>query len=251
MIDTAAHQDDELRAAVNRAASGLIGVNHWSGFSFLSLPLIAPDGSNVAVRIRRKGGRFLVDDGGFVQQDLFHIGADRSFPRTASKLLEDSYLEVADGIIGAEVEPNELERAICDVAISSWQVLDRIYAKQSLENEDVGTDYLQNRLAHIFGESRVAAAEKVTGASTEEWPVSAVVHINDRVAVFQAVGEQANSIFRASAVLRDIADLDNPPIRVAVVKDKEKLGRRLGLLSRSSRVIQGDQEDEVYRRAIA
>ena len=83
------------------------------------------------------------------------------------------------------------------------------------------------------------------------WDVSAMVDLDDRVAVFQAVSNHPDSIFRASTAFRDIAELDRPPRLVAVVRDKEALGPKLDLLSREGRVIEANQPDDAFIRAVA
>ena len=77
------------------------------------------------------------------------------------------------------------------------------------------------------------------------------MHLPSGLVVFQAVSNHANSINRASTAFHDIAELPNPPARVAVVKDREEMGVNLRVLSQAGRVIQGDQPDEIYKKAAA
>jgi hypothetical protein len=78
-----------------------------------------------------------------------------------------------------------------------------------------------------------------------------LLHTESGLAVFQAVGNHANSIYRASTAFHDLSELPNPPIRIAVVKDKAALGAKLNMLAQAGRVIEDEQPDDVYVRAVA
>ena len=69
--------------------------------------------------------------------------------------------------------------------------------------------------------------------------------------MFHAVSNHPNAVFKTSTAFHDLANLDNAPKLVAVVRDKAALGSRLALLAQAGRVIEGEQPDEVYLRAVA
>ena len=69
-------------------------------------------------------------------------------------------------------------------------------------------------------------------------------------AVFQAVGDHANSVYRATAAFHDIASLPDAPTLVSVVRSKAEMGPKLSLLAQASRVIEEGQPDQVYERAV-
>ncbi len=236
--------------AVDMAVAELLRVRKWGDTTYINLPLIFPGGSFATVRVNPAPGGFYVDDGGFAYRELESVGAERSFGRTAAKIAEDKELEVSRRSIVAHASPEELACAICDVAMASWEVADKVYSRLS-EGEAEIEDYLRERLVSIFGATKVDDAHKIVGSSTNEWEVSAIAHIDGGLAVFQAVGNHANSIYRTSAAFHDLAELPSPPRLVAVVKDKKALGPKLIILSQAGRVIQSDQPDDDYWRAAA
>ena len=81
--------------------------------------------------------------------------------------------------------------------------------------------------------------------------MSAVVTAGEHKAVFHAVGDHANSVYRTNTAFHDLGALDDPPALVAVVNDRKALGPKLGLLAQAGHVIESEQPDDVYRRAAA
>jgi len=240
-----------LSSAVDAAVRDLVRVRQWGDTVFVNLPLIFPGGSEATVRVTPAPGGFRVDDGGFAYRELESIGAERSFHNAAGKIGQREGIEVTRRAFVLRAEPEELARAICDVAMASYTVTDQVYRKAAEREEGEIEDYLRERLSVIFGAAHVEEAHHIKGSSTLDWDVSAIVHVNSHAAVFQAVGNHANSIYRASSAFRDLAELPNPPRLIAVVKDKQTLGPKLALLSQSGRVIQSDQTDDAYMRAAA
>lgn len=252
MMAVAAMRTQSVAEVAEAAARRLVMAQHWEDSSFINLPLIFPGGGHVTVKIDRVQGGFRVSDNGFAFRELESIGAGRSFPRTAKSIVEPLEIEVNRRMIYVDVTEAQVVRAICDVAMSSWQVADRIYSRVSEEEESEIEDYLRERLAQVFGREKLKEeGSKVTGHSTSEWDVSAVIQLPDHLAVFHAVSSHANSVFKTSTAFHDIALLDNAPKLVAVIRSKRELGPRLDLLAQAGRVIEERQADDVYQRAAA
>ena len=233
------------------AVTDLVRVRSRGDSTYVSLPLIGPDGSSVTVRITPAESGFRVDDAGFAYHDLERVGAERSFGRTASSIAEIYGLEVTKRSFIAQVSADELFRAICDVGMASWSTIDRVYERINSQDEAEIEEYLRPRLEGIFGASKVEVSNTITGSSANEWPVSAIVRIDGHIAVFQAVGEHANSVYRTSTAFHDLAALPKPPTLISVVKDKNKMGKKLSILAQAGRIIQGDQPDNAYIKAAA
>ena len=241
----------EVEQAVRNAVGNLVRHEKVNGRVFINLPMIYPSGSYVTVRIDQAGDRVRVSDGGFAYREAEELDAvSRYFRRTANKTGEQMGVEVGDRALYVDASIDTLHQAICDVAEASWRVADHI--NFSLEEDDGELiESLTKRLAAVFGDKNVDSAPTITGASTNPWPVSAIVKLRDHSAVFQAVsGSNANSVYRTSTAFRDLAELDNPPRLIAVVKSKAALGARLSLLE-PGRVIEEDQPDDLFVRAAA
>jgi len=237
--------------SVEEAISGLIKVSGWSDYAFVNLPIFMPNGAPATVRVRAVGDAFEVDDGGYAYRELESVGAERSFPTAAAKVARAEELETDRRRIFVASSHSELMRAVCDVALASRNLVADVYSK--LADEDVAEieDHLQQRLTAVFGTEAVRSGEALTGASSKKWEMSAAVHLASGLVVFQAVAKHANSINRASTAFHDLRELPNPPVRVAVVKDKAAMGVNLNVLAQAGRVIQSDQADETYKKAAA
>ncbi|MDQ0836625.1 hypothetical protein [Sphingomonas faeni] len=241
--------DSTVRKAVEEAVSDLVRVSAWGDYAYVSLPIFMPSGAPATVRIRLSQGGFHVDDGGYAYRELESAGAERSFPKAAASAAKAEELETDRRRIFVETGETELMRAICDVALASRNVVADVYSRLVDDDIAVIEDYLQARLTSIFGTAIVESGEGITGASSKKWDMSAAVHLSSGLVIFQAVSNNANSVNKASTAFHDFRELPNPPVRVAVVKDKAEMGLGLNILSQAGRVIQGDQSDETYVRA--
>ena len=240
-----------LADAVEAAVRALLRVTHWGDASYVNLPILLPSGSSATVRVTQTATGFHVDDGGFAFREIESIGAERSFPKTAASVAEAEALSVNRRAVFVDVPIEGLERAICDVGMASRDIAERIFARIADDDEAEITDYLRDRLEKIFGASNLDPSSKITGSSTSEWDVSAILHGETGQVVFQAVGNHAFSLYRATTAFHDLGELRSPPRRVAVVKDRKALGTRLNVLAQAGSVIQGDQSDDAYIRAAA
>lgn len=245
------HNNLGFRAAVEAAARGMVNVRHWGDVSFVSLPLFGPDSSPVTVRISQDMAGFRVDDAGATHRELDRLGLGRSFSSTAPHVAAREDLSVIDKAIVGYADQGDLERAIVDVGVSAWSVLDRVYAGIDDASEEHMEDTLRERLARVFGTGSLQDSQTINGASSTEWEVAAVLRVDGHLAVFQAVSDHANSIYRASTAFHDLVSLPIAPSLVAVVKSKEALGSRLGILSQVAKVVEVDQSDDAFRLAVA
>jgi hypothetical protein len=240
-----------LKEAVERAAAELVRVSFWGQTSFINLPLIFPSGSQATVRVTGAGNTFGVDDGGFAYRELAAVGAERSFAKVAPRFAKFEGLEVGKRTVSVVVHEDGLVRAICDVGVASFAIASDVYERLADEGAAEIEDYLRERLESIFQGVRIESDEEIIGASTHPWRVSAALHTESGLIVFQAVGNHPYSVYKASTAFHDLGELPSPPRCVAVVKDLAAMGVNLNVLAQAGRVIQGDQPDAVYVDAAA
>lgn len=240
---------EDVERIVRSTAHDLVRLERINGAFFLNLPLLYPDGSFVTVRIDQMPQGIRVSDAGFAYREAEDVDAGRSFKRTANKVAEVTGVSVGAKTLSLEVPIYDLHRAILDVAETSWRVADHICQKVFDEDEDELSEALSERLIGLFGAPNVSHVP-ITGASNNEWLVSATVAYQGHKVIFQAVGEHANSVYKASTAFRDIANLAHPPRLVAVVKSKEAMGPKLSLLA-PARVVEEAQPDDLFRKAAA
>jgi len=240
-----------LDDVVETTARELVRVRKWGQVHYINLPITLPSGAFATVRVSPIISGFRVDDGGFAYRELESVGMERSFGRNATKVAQSLDIDHNRRTLTVDVGADELFRAICDIGIASREVAERVFSKLAEQDEAEIEDHLLERLRKIFGGDRLEASQSIVGSSTNPWEVSALLHTESGLAVFQAVGNHANSIYRASTAFHDLSELPNPPIRIAVVKDKAALGAKLNMLAQAGRVIEDDQPDDVYVRAVA
>lgn len=243
-------EDPTVAAAIEQAAKDFVSVRHWGRASFVRMPIFGPDGSPITVRVTKDIGGFRVDDAGFTYRDLKRVGAERSFSKTASAIAEALDVEAADHAISTVADDEELCRAVSDVALASWRTLAKVHQRLGEADEAELEEGLRERLSKIFGAKSLDDQQTIAGLSTTQWNVSAILHVDGKLAVFQAVGDHANSIYRASAAFHDLAALPEAPTLVSVVRSKDELGAKLGILAQAGRVIEEGQPDQVYERAV-
>ncbi len=226
-------------------------VRNWGASNYVTLPLAYPSGTLVTVKIDPVPNGLRVSDNGVAYREVESIGAQRSFARRAPIIAEEASLETNRRAIFADIPPEQLTAAIIDVAAASKLIADQIYSRVSESEEAEISGHLHERLIAIFGASHFVADAKLKGSSTNEWEMSAVVHLPNREVVFQAVSGHANSVFRTSTAFHDLGALMKPPTLVAVVRNKQALGPKYSMLAQAGRVIEDSQPDDVFLKAAA
>lgn len=242
---------EAVERTVESTVKELVRLERVNGACFVNLPINYPDGSSVTVRIDQTQSGVRVSDAGFAYREVEDIDGLRSFRRTANKIGEAIGVTIGERMIYLDSSLDELHSSICDVAEASWRVADQVWQKKAEEDDEAISVELNARLKKLFGEDRVSEKDSViVGASTNGWEVSAVVSLPDHKAVFQAVSDHANSVYRASTAFRDISQLEHPPRLIAVVKEKQIMGSKLALL-KPAKIVEEGQADEFFRRAAA
>lgn len=241
---------ESIQELTRTLTARMISTRHWHDASFINLPMVYPSGGFVTVRLSYAPKGIKVSDAGFAYREAELFGAGRSFSRTAQSVAEQYDIRAGRRSIFVDVPRPEVERAIFDVSAASHMVAERIVTRVTRDEEATISEALRVRLDGLFPK-RVNYEDRITGASSTEWDVSAIAKLDGRRAVFQAVTNYATSIYKTSTAFHDLAALDNPPTLVAVVSSKTEFGRNVNILAQAGRVIEVGQEDEVYMRAVA
>lgn len=241
---------EDVERVVSETASNLVRINRVNGTFYINLPLVYPDGSFVTVRLDHVHSGIRVSDSGFAFRQVEDVSASRSFSRVASVASDNFDVEVRDRAIVVDATEDDLHRAIIDVGTASWTIADSICRKIYGEDDEELADDLKSKLIQIFGPVNVREETTIIGVSTNSWDVSAIVHLKDHDAVFQAVSPHANSIYKASTAFRDLSGLKNAPRLIAVVRDKSLLGPKSSLLA-PAKIVESTQSAETFLKAAA
>jgi hypothetical protein len=180
------------------------------------------------------------------------MGTSLIYARNAAPIAEQTGIHFDQHAFSlADVSRDRLPGAIITIANASQQAVViagyRPAEKKIAEDEE----RLYERLVRVFSRLHVNRDVSIVGASNTAWRVSNVVRLGDKVTVFEPVSKHPNSVTTATTKFHDLARLDDPPNRVAVVESKERMGTYLGVLSQAASVISRDAPDRTLQRLAA
>ncbi len=247
MIAETANSD--LRDAAEAALRQLVSVKPDGDAVFVSLPLYYPSGSSVCLRISQRDHEYRVTDWAMAHREIELVGGDALFNRTAKRAAERTGALIAGEEVYSVCSLGELAPVIADIGWASHYIAHAIVDRAQRQSESDILISLTARLKHLFGENRVESEKLIAGFSTNDWNVSALVHIDGREAVFDVVSNHHASVFTTSTKFNDLKLLDNAPKTIAVVKDKAAMGAYYNILAQAGYVIQDDAPDMSFLSA--
>lgn len=238
---------------IESVASQLVSVEHRPDGAFITTPLMYPSGSLAVVRVDiLSHDRFLVTDMGMGYLEAEMMGTSLIYARNASPIADQtgtSFDHQAFSLI--DVSRDRLAGAIITIANASQQSVALATYKQAEKKTAEDEERLFERLVRVFTLQHVERDVSIVGASNTPWRVSNLVRLERRITVFEPVSKHPNSITTATTKFHDLARLDDPPNRVAVVESKEWMGTYLGVLSQAAEVITRDAPDRTLQRLAA
>jgi hypothetical protein len=215
----------------------------------LSLPLVYPGGSMVGIEISRLRDGFLVSDVGGARREAGLLGGEKAFQRIAVDVANKFAIRF-DSNMMFDLNVREPELVVAVVAVANA-------AKTAVENTLIHlasvdhADYramLWDRLEGLYGHPKVNRKPKIIGAS-DRWDFDAAIVNNGRVAVFELVVPNTNSVNSAVTKFLDVRDLgQDAPARVAVLTSLDATPH-LSVLSRTAQILTADASDEAYLKA--
>jgi hypothetical protein len=242
-----------LSRAVDDAIRGIVTTEHYRAGSIVSLPVLYPSGSSVLLEVTRHGDRLLVSDRGGGSQEAELMGATRYYKEPAERIATDAGIRF-DGhsMFVVEVPIARLAGAMVVVANCSQDAA--VFAAERLaeSTEADAREILFARLSTVFRGWHVEKDARVIGASNHSWKVAVEVTNRDRRAIFEPVNRRYITIVGTAAKFHDLARLETPPARFAVVSSIQELGDYYGVVSDASdRVIESSVPDNAIRELLA
>ena len=244
-------QSVDMHEAVAIAARNLMSINIWAGAAYVSFPIFYPSGTSCVVKVEPNGSGFLVSDYGATYREVDHLGLGSGFTKSAKKFAEEIGASIQDQAIVTYATLDTLAMAMASVAQASADVAAKMASRAGTSAEQQIQAELVGRLVQVFGEAAVKPDDHLIGQSDKEWTVDAVVISGGRQIAFDFVRNNAQSVYKVAAKFHDIRAVDQPPLVVAVVEDKEALGVYHSLLTQAGRVIEVSQSDDTFIRAAA
>lgn len=242
------HKFEKMVGEVSRQ---LIRAEHDVGGCMMRLPLLYPSGSNVIVRVDGDKDRFFVSDAGFGYQEAEFMGASLIYTRHGRSIAENAGVRFDNqAFFVVEAEREQVPGAVVTIANCSHEAA-ALAAYKLAERRSVDeTEALYDRLIHIFPRDRVTKHAEIVGSSMTKWPIATMVTIPtaSRLAIFEPVTKYHASVVNAAAKFHDIARLQDPPARIAVIRKKAEFGPWLGLLSQAADVIDAEVSDATFAK---
>lgn len=235
---------DDFRNLTEAVAKQLISVEYVRGSSIVAVPLLYPSGAGAVVKISQHADRYFVSDLGFGYQEAEMLGALKSYS-THARGLADHYGVRFDNqaFFVAEASRDNLKSIITIIANCSVEAASIAAQKAAERKYADDSELLYDRLVQVFPREKVAKNVYFVGSSSHEWPISALVSVGEFPTIFEPVTNHHASVVNASAKFHDLARLESPPHRVAVVKKLDEMHSYLTLLSQSSTVISYDADN--------
>lgn len=250
MMTTDKHAVDRA-SAVEAAARSLLLVRHDGETSRVALPIFYPSGAAATVEVLQTGMRFSISDAGLAYREAELIGAENLFNRNASSVAEQFGLDVGKRGFTTAASVDQLAGAMADVASASVQVAHRICERVAQRSEAAITAHLYERLVAVFGAQKVVREAEIAGASSHQWRITALVHVNGKDMAFEAVSNHHSSVYSSATMFHDLSLLERRPVPVAVVKDKAALGAYLSILSQAANVVDETASNAALERLAA
>ncbi|SMF50437.1 hypothetical protein SAMN02982917_2587 [Azospirillum oryzae] len=245
-----------LRKIVDEAARSLSAVRHDEDASYLRTPVMYPGGSMVVIRVAAVGAgsgpsadRFIVSDMGLGRQEADLMGAAPLFARWAPKVAERAGVSFDHrDFFLMEVARPQLAGAVATIAACSQEAVQLTAFKLAERRQQDATERLYERLVTVFSRDRVAKDVEVLGASNTPWHVATLVSADGHKAVFEPVANHPTAIAAAVTKFFDIAQLENGPARIAVVRNKEAFGTKLAVIAGAAKVVDESIPDAALHR---
>jgi hypothetical protein len=251
MVATAfVKSDTSSKTAIERIAGELVRVKPSRGGAILTTPVLFPSGAHVTVHIRLEGERcFISDDGAaFAEADM--MGASDIFRRAANHVAEESRIRF-NSFEFFEADANLATAAgmiaiVADAAKRAVHITAERLAKRSHESLKA---IVVDRLRDVFGEGAVTSEASVSGASTHEWTVDALVRSPAGLMAVEAVSSSYVSVSAAYMKLDDIRRLENAPKTVAALKRMDDFGTdQILILARTARIVDSSGGRDAFAR---
>ncbi len=244
---------ETFKKLIDEVGRQLVSAEHHTGRSFVRLPLLYPSGANVVVRVEGGENRFFVSDAGFGFQEADMMGASLIYARLGRAIAENAGVRFDNqSFFIIEAARGQLPGAVVAIANCSHEAAGLAAYKLSERKSVDDSDALYERLIGIFPKPNVAKNAEIIGSSSTRWSVAALVKFpsTGQQAVFEPVAKHHTAVFSASTKFHDMALLEQPPVRVAVVRKKSEFGPWLGLLSQAANVVDTEVSNVTLAKAV-
>lgn len=252
-MSTTTVRHDGLAKLAEEVARSLAKAGTLDGRAYIRTPVLLPSGASVVVVLEAEdeaGHSYRLSDLRQGYEEALQLGCALLYRRRAAEAAARSGLAfLGDALVLGGVDRGQLVAATAVLANAVSAAVEHARLSAPDRQRNRATKRFVTRLGGLFNPAHVRVGEEIRGASTHAWRVDALVETEYGLAVFDLVAAHISSVGVANAKFHDLARLDRPPARVAVVRSKRDLGDLLTVLSQSARVVEQDAPDPALRRA--
>lgn len=228
---------DPVDAAAT-VARNLIVQLQGSRDGLLSLPVLYPSGAQALISISGEDGKFFVSDNGMGYREAEYYGAGRSFLVHAKAIAEKHRVGFdSRSFFTINVDADMLYGAVVLIANCSVSAVQTTANNLTYESFHSTVEVLGDRLSSVFGKEKVARDVEAKGVSGEVYRIDYSAVDDSRIGYFNVVLPHHFSLGSALTMFQDLALLQHPPSRVAMVDSRSQFGKKLMLISASAHVI--------------
>ena len=243
--------EHDLGTLAGEVAASLASAEFWQGRAYIRTPVLLPTGSSVVVVIEEAGpGSWQLSDLGQGIELAVDLGIERGYRQQAEAMAATGGLAFKrDTFLILNLRRDRLAAGIAFIADAVAKSLDRARIAASDRGRATDVERLATRLGQIFEPKHVKKNAELQGASTHQWRLDALVEADGRTAAFDLVTPHPNSVAATATKFHDLARLDHPPVRIAIVQSKKAMGDLLAVTAQAARVIEEGANDDIWRKA--
>ncbi len=244
---------ESTQAVIDNVAAQLARAEHFNGFSYISTPLLFPNGGSVVVRVSQAvGGAFHVTDHGLGYDEAEMISGQHYYSRIASTVAANAGINFDQhSFFTVDVTEAQLAGAIVTVANCVLESVAQVFYKVEEYKVRQTSERMYAKISRVFKSAEIAREFSFRGASTHEWVFDTMVKQDSKIILFEAVSKNHNSVFATFTKFHDVARIEDAPIRASVICSPKKYGDYLSLLSQASHVVEQQASDGIFKMLAA
>ncbi len=208
------------------------------GGALVSLPYIYPSGAFAVAHIASDNNRdvFFITDYGMGYEEAFLAGAGSTFARTARRIAKKKNVKFDGNQLFLSVVPKEqIVAAVIAVSDASVEAARHAIETHATQRADEMREALLDRLSGVVPRKRLHVDAELSGFSSHKWKVDILAEPKSqkRIAIDIVSPGHANSLTSTYTKFSDIAQSNNAPRRVSVLRSQAQKDA-IKLLSRVS-----------------
>ena len=238
-----------VRERIAMAVKRLMDVRVEGETARLTVPALYPSGASASLELTFNDSKCFISDVGAAHMEAEFHGAEEFFGNSA-RHAANRFGVGFDGQIFFSMwsSVDRIEAAISAVANASTQAAASALFAAEHDRERRAQDQIFDRISDIFGRAAVSKTKEIYGRD-DKWMAHNVVSITSgRIAIFEFVKENQNSIANKFLMFSDLFKSGTPMSLNSVVRKLDALGGKGSMLGDVSNIVEITTNDNEFRR---